>query len=57
VGAAAPTCDSKILKVGCTAATIRESASARLLAERPQRFFQMKVGALTIIVYLIALRI
>jgi hypothetical protein len=44
-GAAAPTCDSKILKVGCTAVAIRESASARRLAERQWRFFQMKVGA------------
>jgi hypothetical protein len=34
VRAAAPTCDSKILKVGYTAATIGESASARRLAER-----------------------
>ena len=34
VGAAAPACDSKILKVGYTAGTIRENASARRLAER-----------------------
>jgi hypothetical protein len=34
VGAAAPTCDYKILKVGYTAETIRESASARRLAAR-----------------------
>jgi hypothetical protein len=32
--AAATTCDSKILKVGYTAATTRESAMARHLAER-----------------------
>jgi hypothetical protein len=34
VGAAAPTCDLNILKVGYTAATTLESASARRLAER-----------------------
>jgi hypothetical protein len=33
-GAAAPTCDSKTLKVSYTAAAIRESASARRLGER-----------------------
>jgi hypothetical protein len=33
VGATAPNCYSKILKVGYTAVTIRESASARRLAE------------------------
>jgi hypothetical protein len=33
-GAAAPICDSKILKVGYKAAAIRESASARRLADR-----------------------
>jgi hypothetical protein len=32
--AAAPTCDSKILKLGYTAATTREFASTRRLAER-----------------------
>jgi hypothetical protein len=34
VGVAAPSCDSKLLEVGYTAVTIRESACARRLAER-----------------------
>jgi hypothetical protein len=34
VGAAAPTCESKIPKAGYTGGTIRESASARRLVER-----------------------
>jgi hypothetical protein len=34
VGAAAPNCDSRILKVGYTAAAIHEFSSARRLAER-----------------------
>jgi hypothetical protein len=36
VGAAAPTCDKEVLKVGYTAVIISESTSARRLAERQQ---------------------
>ena len=47
VGAAAPTCDSKILKVGYTAVTIRESVSARRLALPPNTQLLSNVGVHT----------